>query len=262
MGRYGWNKSKFGTVQDIVGDYIFHSYQSQPSDSRNTMAFLNLSKTLNFMRGAFGVKGVYSRMENSLLSQGLPTDYCNDSFSLTPFVNGNISAFLNWDFRFTWDKSWLAITNLPSRSADNFIYSGSLTVTPCSLITWATGGEYYRNQIEVGNYKEMLMLDTKLTFNVCKRVELSVSVTNLFDKKRSIAILRTVRYHNISVRANYVGASSWFPYTSKNDTSIYHIIYTHARVRSQRYHLIYKNMRESLLVSRKFCNFAVFFMKI
>ena len=183
MGSYGWNKSKFGTVQDVVGDYVFHSYQSQPSDSRSAMAFSNVSKTLDFMRGAIGVKGIYSRMENNLLSQGIPTDYCHDSFSLSPFMNGNISTCLNWNFRFTWDKSWLKISDMPRRSSNNFIYSGSVTVTPCSLITWTTGGEYYRNQLEGGRYKEMLMLDTKLTFNINKRIEVSASVTNLFNKK-------------------------------------------------------------------------------
>lgn len=72
---------------------------------------------------------------------------------------------------------------MPGRSSNNYIYSGSVTLTPCSLITWTTGGEYYRNQIEEGRYKEMFMLDTKLTFNISKRVELSASVTNLLNKK-------------------------------------------------------------------------------
>lgn len=183
MGSFGWNKSKFGTVQNIIGDYIFHSYRPQPSDSRNAMAFLNVSKTLDFMRGAAGVKGNYTKVENSLLSQGVPTDYRNDSFSLSPFVNGNISTFFNWNLNFTWGRSALKISDMSNRSSDDFIYSGSFTFTPCKLITWTAGGEFYRNQIEKGRYKDMLMLDTKLTFNISKRVELSASVTNLLNRK-------------------------------------------------------------------------------
>ena len=183
MGSYGWNRSKFGTVQNIVGDYIFHSYRSQPSDSRNTMAFLNVSKTLDFMRGAIGVRGNFSRMENNLLSQGIQTHYRNDSFSLSPFINGNISSILNWNLKFTWDHSSLKISDMSSRGTDGFIYSGNVTLTPCSLITWTMGGEFYRNQIEEGRYKEMLMLDTKLTFNISKRLEISASVTNLLNRK-------------------------------------------------------------------------------
>ena len=183
LGSYGWNKSKFGTVQDFIDDYVFYSYKSMPSDSRNAMAYLNVSKTLDFMRGVIGLKGNYIRRENSLLSQGFKTDYNNDSFSLSPFVNGNILTLLNWNFRFSWEKSMLKISDMPSRSSNKFIYSGSMTVTPCSLITWTTGGEFYRNQIEEGHYKKMFILDTKLTFNISKRIEVSASITNLLNKK-------------------------------------------------------------------------------
>ena len=182
-GSYGWNKSKFGTVQNIIDDYVFYSYKSRPSDSRNAMAFLNVSKTLDFMRGAIGLRGNYLRVENNLLSQGRLTDYQNDAFSLSPFVNGNISTLFNWNFRFSWQKSMMSISDMPRRSTNNFIYSGNVTVTPCSLITWTSGGEFYRNQIEEGHYKKMCMLDTKLTFNISKRIEVSASVTNLLNKK-------------------------------------------------------------------------------
>lgn len=183
MGSYGWNKSKFGTVQNIIGDYVFHSYRSEPSESRNTMAFLNVSKTLDFMRGAVGVRGNYRKAENNLLSQGIQTEYKNDSFSLSPFINGNISTFLNWNLKFTWERSSLRISDMSDRHSDDFIYSGNLTLTPCSLITWTAGGEFYYNQIEEGRYKDMLMLDTKLTFNISKRIEISASVTNLLNRK-------------------------------------------------------------------------------
>lgn len=183
MGSYGWNRSKFGIVRNIVGDYIFHSYRRQPSASRNAMSFLNVSKTLDFIRGAVGVRGNFSRAENNLLSQGIQTDYRNDSFSLSPFVNGNISTFFNWSLKFTWDRSALKISDMPYRRYDDYTYSGSITLTPCELITLTAGGEFYRNQIEEGRYKGMMMLDTKLTFNIGKRIELSASVTNLLNRK-------------------------------------------------------------------------------
>ena len=126
MGNYGWNKSKYGTVQNLIGDYVFYSYQSQPTDSRTAMAFFNISKAIDFMRGTIGVKGYYRRLENSLLLQGLHTDYCNDSFSLSPFIYGNISTCFNWGLRLVWDKSFLKISNMPRRSSDSFIYTGRL----------------------------------------------------------------------------------------------------------------------------------------
>jgi hypothetical protein len=184
VGNYGWDRSKFSTVQNIEGDYIFHSYRSQPSDSRNAMGLFSVNKTLDFIRGSVGLKGNYHRMENNLMSQGVSTDYTNNSYSLTPSINGNISSFLNWNLRFTWDQSMLSISEMKNRSSNNFIYSGGVTMTPCPLITWTVGGEFYRNEIETDRYKDMLMLDSKLTFNVSKRIELSVFATNLMNRKR------------------------------------------------------------------------------
>jgi hypothetical protein len=183
MGRYGWSKTRFGIVQNVIDDYVFYSYNAQPSDSRNAMVYLNASKTLNFMRGAIGLRGNYKRIEQNLLSQGLPTDYSNDSFSLSPYINGNILAVINWNLRFAWEKSMSKISEQPNRSSNNFVYSGSVAFAPCSLITWKTGGEFYRNQIEDGHYKNMFMLDTKLTLNLNTRIELSVSATNLLNNK-------------------------------------------------------------------------------
>lgn len=182
-GRYSWDKSKFGSVQNILGDYIFYSYRSQPSSSRRMFALANVSKTLDFMRGGVGINSNYNRSENNMWSQGLATNYINDSFSLAPHINGNISTFVNWNFRFTWQKEFLKISEMPRQTTDNFIYSGSLTVTPCGLVTLTAGGEYYRNQIEAGNYKNMFMLDSKLTFNITKRLELSASLTNILNRK-------------------------------------------------------------------------------
>ncbi len=183
MGALGWNKSKFRTVQDISGNYIFHSYRKDPSDSRTATAMLQLTKSLDFMRGAAGVKGNYGRSENTLISQGVSTLYKNDSFTLAPFINGNISYVFNWSVGFTWQRSLLNISKMPQRHSDNYIYKGSITLTPCDLITWTVGGEFYRNQIEEGRLKNMAMLDTKLSFNITRRLEISASVTNLLDHR-------------------------------------------------------------------------------
>lgn len=184
MGGYGCSNSRFRTVQDIVGDYIFHSFRAEPSESRNATAFLNLSKTLDFMRGSVGLKGNYRRNDNNLISQGIRTDFVNQAFSLSPFVNGNISRYLNWNLRLTWERSMLGISGMSSRRSDDLVYSGSITLTPCRLVTWTAGGEFYRNQIGEGRHKDLLMLDTRLTFNVSKRIDISASATNLLNRKK------------------------------------------------------------------------------
>lgn len=195
MGNLGWNKSKFSTVRNIVGDYIFYSYSFGPSDTRNVLAVLNASKTLDFIRGAIGLKGNYRKVENNMLSQGINTDYTNYSYSLSPFVNGNISTFFNWDFHFTWCRALLKISDMSTKISDNFKYSGSVTMTPCPLLTWTIGGEFYRNIVDAGEYKNIFMLDTKITFNVSKRIGIDLSATNIFDVKE----YRYTSYGDISM---------------------------------------------------------------
>lgn len=183
MGQYGWNHSKFGSMQNIQGDYIFHSYTAIPSKSQNAYAMLNVGKTLDFMRGGANLKGNYNRSHNNMWSQNNPTSYHSEAFSITPSIHGNISTMLNWTLQFTLSKDFLRIADMPRQSSTDYIYSGTLTLTPCSLLTWTTGGEFYRNEIADGKYKNMMMLDTKLTFNVSRRVEISGSVTNILNRK-------------------------------------------------------------------------------
>ncbi len=183
MGNYGWNKSKAGMVQNIVGDYIFHSYRSRPSDSGIATALIHISKTLDFMGGSVSLNSNYNRISNNIVSQGTATAYKNDSFRLNPDVRGNISGIINWNLRFTWDKSWLYMTGLSGREVSNYIYSGSVALIPCDILTFYIGGEYYRNSIVGNSYKDLLMLDSKLTFNVGKRFEISASVTNILNHK-------------------------------------------------------------------------------
>lgn len=183
MSGCGWNRTKYGTVQNIVGDYILYSYRSEPSSSRNSTSFLNISKTLDFMRSVVGIRGVFHDSHNAMLSQGIETSYRNISYSLSPFINGNISSLLNWDFKFTWNRSSLKISNLDGHKTNNFTYLGSMTFTPCPLMTLTVGGEFYHNQIEPKRYKEMFMLDTRLTFNINKKIELSASASNLLNKR-------------------------------------------------------------------------------
>ena len=135
------------------------------------------------MRGAVGVRGNFRRLDNSVMSQGLPTDYGNTNILISPFANGNISSFLNWNLRFTWEKSLLSIADMSPQSYDNFTYAGNITLTPCTLITLTAGGEFYHNMIQSGRYKDIFMLDAKLTFNVGRRIEISASVSNILNRK-------------------------------------------------------------------------------
>lgn len=58
----------------------------------------------------------------------------------------------------------------------------NLNFMPHSKWEWRISGEYYRNELTEGMFKNIVMLDTKLVFKPSKRIELSASLTNILNK--------------------------------------------------------------------------------
>jgi len=56
-------------------------------------------------------------------------------------------------------------------------------IAPLPKWEWTISGEHYRNEIAPGSYKNLFLLDTKITFNLNKKIELSASLNNIFDRR-------------------------------------------------------------------------------
>lgn len=181
---YNWNKSKFGSSQTFIGDYILYSYRKSPSRTESMILMATANKTLDFMRGNIGLTAAYTNLSNEMTSQGSPVDYDSRSILLSPNINGNISSWLNWSYRFKFSRSSLKMSGLPSPDLDSYLHDISVSVTPGNNLTWTISGEYYRNEISASQYKDLMMADTKISYSISKRVEISASVNNLFDKRK------------------------------------------------------------------------------
>lgn len=59
----------------------------------------------------------------------------------------------------------------------------SLTFIPHSKWQWTVSVDSYRNELTEHNYKDIVMLDTKLTFQLNKRIEFAASLTNILNKQ-------------------------------------------------------------------------------
>ena len=59
----------------------------------------------------------------------------------------------------------------------------SLTFIPFSKWQWTVSCEHYRNELTEHQYKNVVMLDTKLTFQLNKRIEFAASLTNILNKR-------------------------------------------------------------------------------
>lgn len=178
-----WSNTPYKTTQHFVDDFIFHSYEASPSRSQSLNIMGNVSKTLDFMRGSIAVNGGYSRMANNMVSENVPTLYHNTTWNLGGRINGSLSNYVYWSYNIKYSNSQLSMNREEMQNLDRYTHSFSLNISPIDVLSWETEGEYYRNEVAEGNYKNLFLLDTKLTWQISKRMELMASVNNLFNRK-------------------------------------------------------------------------------
>ena len=178
-----WSNTPYKTTQHFVDDFIFHSYEASPSRSQSLNIMGNVSKTLDFMRGAISMNGGYTRMANNMVSENVPTLYHNTSWNLGGRINGSISNYVYWSYNIKYSNSQLSMNREKMQSLDRYTHSFSMNISPIDVLSWETEGEYYRNEVAEGNYKNLFLLDTKLTWQISKRIELVASVNNLFNRQ-------------------------------------------------------------------------------
>ena len=189
-----WSNTPYKTTQHFVDDFIFHSYEASPSRSQSLNVMGNISKTLDFMRGAISMNGGYTRMANSIVSESIPTLYHNTSWNLGGRINGGLSNYVYWSYNIKYSNSLLSMNREEMQNLDRYTHSFSMNISPIDVLSWETEGEYYRNEVAEGNYKNLFLLDTKLTWQVSKRMELVASVNNLFNRQE----YTYTTYHNLS----------------------------------------------------------------
>ena len=178
-----WSNTPYKTTQHFVDDFIFHSYEASPSRSQSLNIMGNVSKTLDFMRGAISMNGGYTRMANNMISENVPTLYHNTSWNLGGRINGSISNYVYWSYNLKYSNSQLSMNREEMQSLDRYTHSFSMNISPTDVLSWETEGEYYRNEVAESNYKNLFLLDTKLTWQISKRMELVASVNNLFNRQ-------------------------------------------------------------------------------
>lgn len=178
-----WSNTPYKTTQHFVDDFIFHSYEASPSRSQSLNIMGNVSKTLDFMRGSIAVNGGYSRMANNMVSENVPTLYHNTTWNLGGRINGSLSNYVYWSYNIKYSNSQLEMNREEMQNLDRYTHSFSMNISPIDVLSWETEGEYYRNEVAEGNYKNLFLLDTKLTWQISKRMELMASVNNLFNRK-------------------------------------------------------------------------------
>ena len=178
-----WSHNPYTLAQQLYGDYVVYSYTSAKSDGQMLMASGNIGKTLDFMRGSANINGSFSRNESHLISENTNVNSIGTSWLVGAKINGAPLRWLSFDYRFEWTSSRLAMNGTNASWLGNMENELLLNIMPHKKWEWHISGEHYRNELTAGQFKNVFLLDTKVIFKLNKRLELSASLSNIFNHR-------------------------------------------------------------------------------
>ena len=178
-----WNHNPYTMAQQLYGDYVVYSYTSAKSDGQMLMASGNIGKTLDFMRGSANINGSFSRNESHLISENSSVNSVGTSWSVGAKINGAPLRWLSFDYRFEWASNRLAMNGTNASWLGNMENELLINIMPHKKWEWHISGEHYRNELTSDQFKNVFLLDTKLIYKLNKRLELSASLSNIFNQR-------------------------------------------------------------------------------
>lgn len=178
-----WSHLPYTMAQQLYGDYVVYSYADAKNDGKSFMVMANIGKTLDFMRGSCNVNGSFSRSESHLLSQQQSVNSVSTGWSVGGKISGNPCRWFSFDYRIDYSDNCLSMNGMSESWLSTMENELSLTFIPHRKWQWTVSGEHYRNELTEHNYKNIMILDTKLTFQLNKRIEFAASLTNILNKR-------------------------------------------------------------------------------
>ncbi len=183
MVLHSWTHVPYTMAQQLYGDYVVYSYADAKNDSKMLLAMGNIGKTLDFMRGSCNVNGSFRRNESHLLSQSQTVNSVSTGWSVGVKINGNPCNWFSFDYRIDYSDNLLTMNGQSEAWLSTLENVLSLTFIPHSKWQWTISGEHYCNELSEHNFKNEVMLDTKLTYQLNKKIELAASLSNILDKR-------------------------------------------------------------------------------
>ncbi len=178
-----WSHRPYTLAQQLYGDYVVYSYTDAKSDGQMLMASGNIGKTLDFMRGSANINGSFSRNESHLISENTNVNSVGTSWSVGAKINGAPLRWFSFDYRFEWASSRMSMNGTNASWLGNMENELLLNIMPHRKWEWHISGEHYRNELTADQFKNVFLLDTKVIFKLNKRLELSASLSNIFNQR-------------------------------------------------------------------------------
>ena len=178
-----WSHLPYTLAQQLFGDYILYSYSDAKSDGKMFMAFGNVGKTLDFIRGSVKINGSFARNESHLLSQNQAVNSIGTTWSAGLKISGAPLKWLSFDYSLDYSSSRLEMNAMQATWLGSMENELLVNIMPHKKWEWHISGEHYRNELTADYFKNVVLLDTKAIYKLNKRMDLAATLSNIFNQR-------------------------------------------------------------------------------
>ncbi len=176
-----FSTSPYTPTRRFVGDYIILSAIEQESKSRSWQANLIASKGINLWNGVVNLRTLYMNSDATMVQNGTITDYNSQMINARMGLDFSFWKDMHLRYGITFSQNRMKIQSMDySHKIDGWKQDLSIII-PIKPFTIDLRGEYYRNEITSGNYKDFFLADIKASYK-SKRLDLTLSLNNLLNR--------------------------------------------------------------------------------
>ena len=176
-----FSTSPYTPTRRFVGDYIILFAIEQESKSRSWQANLIASKGINLWNGVVNLRTLYMNSDATMVQNGTITDYNSQMINARMGLDFSFWKDMHLRYGITFNQNRMKIQSIDySQKIDSWKQDLSVII-PVSPFSIDLRGEYYRNEITSGNYKDFFLADIKASYK-SKRLDLTLSLNNLLNR--------------------------------------------------------------------------------
>lgn len=178
-----WNYSPRVSDRYFLNEYLLNTYIVQDNRSDIWMAYGNLSKGVDAIKGIVSVRSSFTSFDGSTFQNGKESPYSSDSWEITPKLTSHIAKWANVSYEVTFSENWLKMKNGGLKTSyKNLSQLFSCNITPKRTWYVQLTGEHYYNEITKDVSKHLFLADAEFTYSFKSGWEFNFSVKNIFNQ--------------------------------------------------------------------------------
>lgn len=182
-GQYEWSNNPYMTNQLFMDNYILSTISPTRNDDHSLILNGSISKGLMSGRMTIGLDAGYIQMWDNAMRQNSMSPYMLQAFNIQPYLKGHFTNWFSADYRLAYSKNTMDIEDATSSNYDALKQYLTLIFVPAKKWQIAIGGEHYYTKFSSGSSANLILLDASLSWNVSKKVDISLTAANLLNQR-------------------------------------------------------------------------------